>query len=100
MTIEKDTLTKINMSGLLQSLCQKINLRLKKSIKEIDFYSVNPATGEKNFLTIDDIENIIPIVKDYIDDYTVVGPKEDVFPASLNIALESARMKDSQGKRS
>ena len=87
------------MSGLLVSLCAKINLRIRKSIRDIDFYSVDPRTGQRNFLTIDDIETITPIVKDYIDDYTVIGPKEDVFPASLNTVLECARMKDKQGKR-
>ncbi len=94
MTIEKETLNKVNMSGLLVSLCSKINLRLRKSVRDIDFYSVDPRTGQRNFLTIDDIESITPIVKDYIDDYTVIGPKEDVFPASLNTVLECARMKD------
>ena len=28
------------------------------------------------------------------------GGKEDMFPSSLNIVLEAARLKDSQGKRS
>ena len=68
-------------------------------MRDIDFFSVDPRTGERNFLTIDDIESITPIVKDYTDDYTVLGIKEDVFPASLNTVLESARMKDKQGKR-
>ena len=99
VTVEKDTLSKVNMSGLLVSIAQKINLRLRRSVRDIDFYSVDARTGERNFLTIEDIESITPIVKDYTDEHIVVGAKEDVFPASLNTVLESARMKDKQGKR-
>lgn len=90
------------MSSLLLSLCQKLNLKLRRSVRDIDFFSVNPATGERNFLTIEDIENIIPVVKDYTEDQPVLngGCKEEVYPTSLNIVLESARSRDQAGKRS
>lgn len=95
MTIEREVLNKINMHGLFASLMSKLNIRIKKPLKEIDFYSVNPSTGERNFITIDDIENIVPIVKDYNEKQPVLTCKEEVFPSSLNITLESARLKDS-----
>ena len=88
------------MHGLFASLISKLNIRIRKPLKEIDFYSVNPATGERNFLTFEDIEGIIPIVKDYNDKQPVLTCKEEVFPSSLNITLEAAKLKDSQGKRS
>lgn len=61
---------------------------------------INPNTGKREFMTIHDIENITPIVKDYIDKQPVLIAKEECFPSSLNIVIESARLKDSQGKRS
>jgi hypothetical protein len=67
VTIERDVLSKINMTGLLLSLTQKLNIRLRKPVKDIDFFSVDPSTGIKNFLQLDDIETIVPNVKDYID---------------------------------
>jgi hypothetical protein len=53
--------------SLFISLTRKLNLRLRKPFREIDFYSVNPDTGARNFLAIDDIEHIAPSVKDYTD---------------------------------
>lgn len=100
VTIERDVLTKVNMHGLFLSLIQRLNIRIRRSVRELDFHSINPGTGERNFLTINDIENITPIVKDYIEKQPVLTIKEEVFPSSLNIVLESARLKDSQGKRS
>lgn len=85
---------------MLISLLQKLRLRLRKSPREIDFFQVNPETGQRNFLTIDDIEQITPLVKDYIDSQPVITTQDEVFPCSLNMVLESARLKDSQGKRS
>jgi len=55
------------MHGLLISLTQKLNIRLRKPIKEIEFYQISPETGLHNFINLDDIENITPIVKDYIE---------------------------------
>lgn len=100
--MERDILSKINMSGLLVSLCSKLNIKLRKSVKEIDFFSVNPNTGERDWLHMEDIESIAPIVKDYTEDQAVVngGCKEEIYPTSLSMVLESARMKDQQGKRS
>jgi hypothetical protein len=45
---------------------------------------------------MEDIESISPIVKDFIEDQPVVngGTKEEVYPCSLSLVLESARMKD------
>ena len=102
VTVERDILGKINMSSLLISLCQKLNLRLRRPYRDIDFFSVNPATGERNFLTIEDIEGITPVVKDYTEDQPVLngGCKEEVYPTSLSLVLESARAKDQAGKRS
>ena len=68
-------------------------------MRDIDFYSVSPETGQRNFLSMDDIENITPIIKDYIDQQPVFITKEETFPSGLNIVLEAARLKDSQGKR-
>lgn len=36
-----------------------------------------------------------PIVKDYTDKQPILTAKEEVFPCSVNIVLESARIKDS-----
>jgi hypothetical protein len=96
VTVEKDILGRINMSGLLVSLCSKLNIKLKRSAKDIDFYSVNPSTGERDWLRMEDIDYISPIVKDYTEDQPVLGGgcKEEVYPTSLSIVLESARMKD------
>ena len=88
-------MNKINMSGLLVSVLAKLNIRLRRSAKDIDFYAVNSETGQRSFLTIEDIENISPIVKDYIEKQPVLSMKEEVFPSSLNIVLECARLKDS-----
>lgn len=100
VTIERDVLSRINMHGLFQTLCNRLNLRVRKPLKEIDFNQVNPSTGKREFISIHDIENIAPIVKDYIDKQPVFVAKEECFPSSLNTVLESARLKDSQGKRS
>ena len=93
-------LSKVNMAGLLMSLTQKLRIKLRKSPKEIDFYQVSAETGLRNFLTIEDIESITPVVKDYIEKQPMLTTMDEVFPSSLNILLESARLKDSQGKRS
>lgn len=85
------------MSGLLVSLCKKLNIKLRRSARDIDFFSVNPATGERDWLRIEDIEFISPIVKDFTEDQAVLngGCKEEVYPTSLSLVLESARNKDS-----
>ena len=100
MTIEKEVLNKVNMHGLLISLLSKLNIRLRRTVREIDFYSVSPETGQRNFLTIEDIESIVPIVKDYSEKQPVFHQREEVFPSSLNTVLECARLKDRMGKRS
>lgn len=83
------------MAGLLMSLTQKLRIKLRKSPKEIDFYQVSAETGLRNFLTIEDIESITPVVKDYIEKQPMLTTMDEVFPSSLNIVLESARLKDS-----
>ena len=90
------------MSGLLVSLCTKLNLKLRRSPRDIDFFSINPSTGERDWLRLEDIECISPIVNDYTEDQPVLngGCKEEVYPTSLSIVLESARQRDAQGKRS
>lgn len=84
------------MSGLLVSLSKKLNLKLKKSPRDIDFHSVNPATGQRDWLRMEDIDYISPIVKDYTEDQPVLsgGCKEEVYPTSLSLVLESARSRD------
>jgi len=54
------------LNALLISICDKLNIRLTKTVKEINFYqNINQGEGGEAFITINDIENIIPIVKDY-----------------------------------
>jgi hypothetical protein len=55
------------MSGLFVNLCHKMQIRLRKSARDIDFFQTSAETGERNFLTLDDIESIRPILKDYIE---------------------------------
>ena len=102
VTVEKDILGRINMSCLLVSLCSKLNLKLRRSPRDIDFFSVNPTTGERDWIRMEDIEYISPIVKDFTEDQPVLngGCKEEVYPTSLSIVIESARSRDAAGKRS
>jgi hypothetical protein len=46
------------------SICEKMNIKLLKEIKDIDFYSLNDE-GQNNFLELSDIEFISPVVKDF-----------------------------------
>jgi hypothetical protein len=80
--LSKKITSKINLMSLFISLTRKLNLRLRKPFREIDFYSVNPDTGTRNFLTIDDLEHIAPSVKDYTDKQPVLTIKE-IFPLLL-----------------
>lgn len=65
MTVERDALHKIHLNSLLLSICDKLNIKLTRTVRDINFYqNVNEGTGEA-FLTINDIESITPIVKDY-----------------------------------
>lgn len=49
------------------SICDKLNIKLTKSVKDINFYASlsENSSGSDAFLTINDIESITPIVKDY-----------------------------------
>ena len=98
MTVERDILHKIHLNSLLLSLCSKLSISLKPSINDINFYA-----KEGGFLSVEDIESIAPIVKDYQDqvmsDLAITSPF-DKFPCSLTMVLEMARTRDRQGKRS
>ena len=104
MTVERDILSKLHLNALLLSICSKLNIKLAKSVKDINFYAhLQPesAGSMESFLTINDIESIAPIVKDYLDQMLTQLPliaPQDQFPCSLRMIQESARLKDLEGK--
>ena len=95
LSIDRDVLTKVHLNSLLANILLKLNIKLSKSIDEIDF----AANGGK-FLTIEDIVFIGPTVKDYSDVSLPVLSGQDHTPFSLSYVLELAREKDTAGRRS
>lgn len=60
LTVERDILTKVHLNGLLANILSKLNIKVKRSLDDIDF-TANAA----KLLQVDDIEFIGPTVKDY-----------------------------------
>ena len=92
-------LPKIHLNALLLSICDKLNIRLNKALKDINFHAA--ASPGQGFLAISDIDTIQPIVKDFGDmsELPLVS-QFDKFPVSLNLILEGARQRDREGSRS
>mmetsp|Transcript_12626 Transcript_12626/g.17037 ORF Transcript_12626/g.17037 Transcript_12626/m.17037 type:complete len:195 (+) Transcript_12626:421-1005(+) len=95
LTVERDILTKVHLNGLLANVLSKLNIKLNRSVDEIDF-----TANEGKFLHIDDIEFIGPTVKDYDDLTLPLLAPEDNNPFSLNYILAMARTRDSEGRAS
>ena len=95
LTVERETLTKVHLNGLLKNILEKLNIRLRKDLHLIDF----TANGGK-FLSVEDIEFIGPTVKDYQELSLPLEATEDYSPFSLNYVLKLARDRDGEGRTS
>jgi len=70
---------------------QKLNITLNKSLGELEF-------GTDNFLQIEDIKSVSPMVKDYTLERVPLIHPLDYAPFSVNYMLDMARKKDDEGK--
>jgi len=59
MTIERDSLVKVQLSTLLSSILDKLNIKLIRPVDTIDF-------NERPLLTVEDIAYVGPTAKDYV----------------------------------
>ena len=98
-SIEKEVLSKIHLPSLLVNLVTKLNIKLAIDAQSIDFSKIDPATGKSCFLQDNDLQAIIPNVKDYRDHSCKEGDIH-TFPISLHLVLDLARRFDKQGKKS
>ena len=76
----------MHLNSLLVNILLKLNIKLKKTIDEIDF-----ASNGGKFLVIEDITFIGPTVKDYSELSLPILAAQDHSPFSLTYVLELAR---------
>mmetsp|Transcript_10433 Transcript_10433/g.10474 ORF Transcript_10433/g.10474 Transcript_10433/m.10474 type:complete len:297 (-) Transcript_10433:106-996(-) len=68
-------------------------------MRDINFFQQN-EDGYPDFLRLEDIQSVSPQVKDYGEKTMPLLSPEEQHPTGLNLIIEYARIKDSQGKRS
>jgi len=77
----------------------KLNITLRKDLRELNFQQRDPETGKGAFLAADDIDRILPNVKDYRHQALKYGDPA-TFPVSINTVLDLARRADAMGTKS
>jgi len=95
LTVERDILTKVHLNGLLANILSKLNIKVKRSLDDIDFMA-----NDGKFLSVDDIEFIGPTVKDYHELSLPLLAPEDHNPFCLTYITSMARARDEKGRAS
>lgn len=98
VSIEPSILAKVHLNALLMNVLDKLNVKLRVDIRDVDFFNEDAEEGS-SFLKLDDIEHVRPTCKDYRFLGRDAGDS-DRFPYSINQMMELARELDASGRTS